>query len=90
MLQSSFARVSLLPWESGKDTPGGSVHTVQVLLDDGEQLAVARNLLAGAIHLPDGVPVQAFELLLHLTKALQPASDGITSWTKAGASIWEI
>ena len=87
MLQSSFVWVTSLPWDSGKDTPGGPVHTVQVLLDDGEQLAVARDLLAGAVHLPDGVPVQAFELLLHLTKALQPARGGITSWTKAGASI---
>ena len=79
-----------LLWDSGKDTPGGPVYTVQVLLDDGEQFAVARDLLAGAIHLPNGVPVQAFELLLHLTKALQPASSGITSCTKAKNSIREV
>ena len=87
MLQSFFAWVSLLLQGSGKGTPGGPVNTVQVLLDDGEQLTVARDLLTGAIHLPNGVPVQAVELLLHLTKALQPASGGITRRTTAEASV---
>lgn len=86
-LQSPFAWVTLLLWGSGKDLPGGPVYAVQILLDDGEQLAVARDLLAGAVHLPDGVPVQAVKLLLHLTKALQPASGGITSGTTAEASM---
>ena len=53
--------------------PGGLVDGVQVLLDNDEQLAVAGNLLAGAVRLAHSAPVQAVQLLLHLGKALQPA-----------------
>ena len=53
--------------------PGGPIDGIQVLLDNGQQLTVAGDLLAGAVYLSDRVFVQTVELFLHLGKALQPA-----------------
>lgn len=61
---------SLSDWQHS--APGGPIDCIQVLLDNGEQLTVAGNLLAGAVHLSDRVFVQAIELFLHLSEALQP------------------